>query len=51
VACVRSFLSYTTGQGWTRDGLAATVELRRTPPDHTKAIRKADLERLPSRRT
>lgn len=50
VATVRSFLAYTTRQGWTRPDLAATIERRREPVDHTKALTRRDVERLLTRK-
>lgn len=50
LATVRSFLAYATRQGWTRPDLAATVERRREPADHTRALSRADIDRLLTRK-
>ena len=50
VATVRSFLAYTTKQGWTPPDLANTLERRREVIDHTKALDRAAVARLLTRK-
>ena len=46
VATIRSFLAYCARQGWVAADPAASLERRRAPADHTRAIPYAELERL-----
>ena len=50
VATVRSFLAYTTRQGWTTGGLGAGVERRREVIDHNRALTRAEVTRLLERK-
>ena len=50
VATLRSFLAFTTRQGWTEPGLAGTLERRRETPDHTRALTRAQIDDLLARK-
>lgn len=50
VATVRSFTAFARRQGWLDTDLTATVERRRVPADHSRALRPEELDRLFSRR-
>ena len=50
VATLRSFLAYTTRQGWTASGLTDTLDRRREVTDHTRSLARADLNALLNRK-
>jgi integrase len=50
VATVRSFLTFARRQGWITADVAAGLERRHIPEDHTRALSRAELDRLLSRR-
>lgn len=50
VATLRSFLAFTTRQGWTEPGLAGALERRRESPDHTRALTRGQVDALLARK-
>jgi len=50
VATVRSFTAFAHRQGWLDADLTATIERRRVPIDHGRALSQRELDRLFSRR-
>lgn len=50
LATVRSFTAFAQRQGWLDADLTTTVERRRVPADHSRALGQEDLDRLFSRR-
>lgn len=50
VATVRSFASFAQRQGWFDTDPTTTIERRRVPEDHSRALSRNDLDRLFARR-
>ena len=50
VATLRSFCGFCARHGWLPDGVTNTLERRRPPADHTRALSAADLDRLWARK-
>lgn len=50
VATIRSFTAFCERQGWLTAGLASTLERRRPPVDHTRALSRSDLDTLWARK-
>ncbi len=50
IATLRSFTSFCLRQGWLTTDFTITLERRSAPADHTKALSRADIERLLTRK-
>ena len=50
VATLRSFCGFCARHGWLPDDITNTLERRRPPADHTRALSAADLDRLWARK-
>ena len=46
VATLRSFAAFARRQGWLEEDPTAAIERRRVPEDHSRALSRADLDRL-----